>query len=76
MCAARTFWRACRGIAASTGSACHDGVDAPSAVVVAMGVPPDEAMSTVRLSLGRGTTLEDVVTTAELLAAAWRRLCA
>lgn len=64
------------GIAASTGSACHDGVDAPSAVVVAMGVPPDEAMSTVRLSLGRGTTLEDVVTTAELLAAAWRRLCA
>jgi len=61
-------------IAASTGSACHAGHTTPSAVILAMGVPGDEALGTVRLTLGRGTTAEDVVHAADSLVEAWRRL--
>lgn len=47
-------------VAASTGSACHDGHDVAPAAIVAMGVPPADALGTVRLTLGRGTTEEEV----------------
>lgn len=47
-------------IAASSGAACSSGGSAPSHVLTAMGVPPDEAGGAVRLSLGRTTTREDV----------------
>ncbi|MET8989377.1 cysteine desulfurase family protein [Nonomuraea wenchangensis] len=63
-------------LAASTGSACHEGVDAPSAVLTAMGLPDERARSAVRLSLGRSTTEADVRHAARLLAtqvAAMRR---
>lgn len=62
------------GIAASTGSACHDGHESASSVMTAMGVRPDEALGTVRLTLGRGTTEEHVARAAELLVDAWSRL--
>jgi cysteine desulfurase len=39
-------------IAASTGSACHEGKHRPSSVLKAMGVSDNEALSAVRLSLG------------------------
>lgn len=58
------------GLAASTGSACHEGVDHPSTVLTAMGLPPEDALSAVRLSLGRGTTERDVQRAADLLIAA------
>jgi cysteine desulfurase len=58
-------------VAASTGSACHDGQDRASAVVLAMGVAPSEALGSVRLTLGRGTTVEDVDRAAESLAHGW-----
>jgi cysteine desulfurase len=61
-------------VAASTGSACHEGGESASAVILAMGVPPDEALGSVRLTLGRGTTEEDVVRAAEALARSWSRL--
>jgi cysteine desulfurase len=61
------------GVAASTGSACHDGHESASSVITAMGVRPDEALGTVRLTLGRGTTETHVVHAAELLAEAWKR---
>ncbi len=48
------------GIAASSGAACSSGGSEPSHVLTAMGVPAVEALAAVRLSLGRGTTLEDV----------------
>ena len=48
------------GVTASTGSASHAGEDAPSPVLVAMGLGPERAMAAVRLSLGRWTTAEDV----------------
>ena len=61
-------------VAASTGSACHDGHDVAPAVVVAMGVPAADAMGTVRLSLGRGTTALDVERAAVALAESWASL--
>jgi len=61
------------GIAASTGPACHEGGESPPAVLLAMGLSDDEALGSVRLSLGRATTVEDVRTAAGLLAEAWDR---
>jgi cysteine desulfurase len=61
-------------IAASTGSACHQGEEASSAVILAMGVPPEKAMGSVRLTLGRRTTGEEVARAADALGRAWRQL--
>ena len=48
------------GIAASTGSACHAGTTEPSPVLSAMGLDSVRALSAVRLSLGRWSTVEQV----------------
>jgi cysteine desulfurase len=47
-------------VAASTGAACHAGVVEPSAVLLAMGVPPDYLPGTIRFSLGRSTTAGEI----------------
>lgn len=60
-------------VAASTGSACHAGHESASAVILAMGVSPAEALGSVRLTLGRGTTSEQVALAAQALARAWAR---
>jgi len=44
------------GVCASSGSACMVGSVMPSHVLLAMGVPPENAKSTVRFSLGRATS--------------------
>ncbi len=62
------------GLAASTGSACHEGGESASAVLLAMGLAADAALGSVRLSLGRATTEEDVRRAAELLVSAWKTL--
>jgi cysteine desulfurase len=49
-----------RGLAASSGSACTSGSLEPSHVLMAMGVAPELAHGSLRLSLGRGSTAEDV----------------
>jgi cysteine desulfurase len=49
-----------KGIGASAGSACTSGNVEPSHVLVAMGVPLDWAMGTVRCSVGRSTTSDDI----------------
>lgn len=59
-------------VMASTGSACHAGDPQPSAVLLAMGIPPEEALGAVRLSLGRLTGPAEVERAAAALAAAWR----
>jgi cysteine desulfurase len=59
------------GIAASTGSACHDGREAPSSVLLAMGVPAEQAIGSVRLTLGRLTTAAEIGCAADALSAAW-----
>lgn len=48
------------GIAASSGSACTTGSVEPSHVLVAMGVPPELARGSLRISLGRMNTDGDV----------------
>lgn len=63
-------------LAASTGSACHAGHETASTVILAMGVAPADAVGSLRLTLGRGTTEEDVTRAADLLAGAWRRVAA
>lgn len=61
-------------VAASTGSACHEGQESASAVILAMGVAPQEALGSVRLTLGRSTTEGEVVRAADALVRSWRRL--
>ncbi len=55
-------------IAASTGSACHDGSGELSGVLKAMGVDPAYGFGSVRFSLGWETTAEDVAYAAGLVA--------
>jgi cysteine desulfurase len=59
-------------ITASTGSACHASGESASAVILAMGVAPDDAVGSIRLTLGRGTTPADLVTAADALGRSWR----
>jgi cysteine desulfurase len=47
-------------LAASAGSACHSGATMISYVLQAMGVEPEYARSTIRLSVGRFTTGEEI----------------
>ncbi|CAN5202911.1 cysteine desulfurase NifS [soil metagenome] len=55
------------GVAASSGAACSSGGSEPSHVLIAMGVPADEALAAVRLSLGRTTTVEEMASVLALL---------
>ena len=59
-------------IAASTGSACHEGSITQSPVLCAMGVPPEIGKGAVRLSVGRFTTEEEVDRAADMLIRAAR----
>jgi cysteine desulfurase len=69
-----TLLAAAPEIAASTGSACHDGREAASAVILAMGIPAADAVGSVRLTLGRATTEDDVARAAATLAGAWQSI--
>jgi cysteine desulfurase len=48
------------GIQVSTGSACSTGSLEPSHVIMALGKDPEKAHGSVRFSLGRETTEEDI----------------
>lgn len=47
-------------VAASTGSACHEGQVSQSPVLCAMGVPPEVGRGAVRLTVGRFTTEDEI----------------
>jgi cysteine desulfurase len=49
-----------RGFAVSTGSACSSGAVEPSHVLTAMGLTPERARASIRFSLGRSNTIEQV----------------
>ncbi len=79
-------------IAASTGSACHSstalttgsstvptagsGGESASAVILAMGVSPEDALGSVRLTLGRATTQQEIEDAAQALIRSWHALAA
>jgi cysteine desulfurase len=63
-----------RGLATSTGSACHSGLDTPSDVLLAMGVATDVALGAVRLSLGRDNTSAAIAAATDVLIAAYRAI--
>jgi cysteine desulfurase len=49
-----------KGLAVSTGAACSSGAIEPSHVLTAMGLRPDRARASIRFSLGKQNTADDV----------------
>jgi cysteine desulfurase len=49
-----------KGVACSTGAACSSGTVEPSHVLIALGLAPEDARATLRLSLGHQTTSEEI----------------
>lgn len=56
-----------QGICASTGSACSSSSLEPSHVLTAIGIPPEIAHGSLRFTVGRATTMEDVDFVLEVL---------
>jgi cysteine desulfurase len=54
-------------VAFSAGSACHSGVCTPSAVLKMMGLSDEKARSSVRLSVGKDNTTEEIEAAAEMI---------
>jgi cysteine desulfurase len=63
-----------RGIACSTGAACSSGSLEPSHVLSAIGLKPEQARASIRFSLGRFNTAEDIDATLEILPAVVEQL--
>jgi len=63
-----------KGLAVSTGAACSSGAIEPSHVLTAMGLRPDRARASIRFSLGKQNTTEDVEFAIELVPASVARL--
>ena len=55
------------GICVSSGSACNSQVSNPSHVLKAMGIPNDQALSTIRITLGDLNTLDEITYISETL---------
>ncbi len=62
------------GLALSHGSACASGAMEPSRVLTQMGVPPEVAKSSVRISLSRYTSADEIEKAAELIAISVKNL--
>ncbi len=62
------------GIAVSTGSACASGSLDPSHVLLAIGIPVEYAHGSIRISMGRDTTEEDVDYMIEVLPGIIKRI--
>jgi cysteine desulfurase len=56
-----------RGLCASAGAACSSGSLDPSPVLLAMGIPPERAHGSVRFSLSRETTQQDLDEAADIV---------
>ncbi|HEV2697447.1 MAG TPA: cysteine desulfurase family protein [Terriglobales bacterium] len=63
-----------KGLAVSTGAACSSGAIEPSHVLTAMGLRPDRARASLRFSLGKQNTSEDVEFAIQLVPASVERL--
>jgi cysteine desulfurase len=69
-CDANSVVERVSGVAVSAGAACHSGKTEPSQVLLAMGVDPALAVTTLRMTTGRSTTAEDIDAAIGLLAEA------
>ena len=65
---------AMKGVAASAGAACHTGEEAMSGVLAAMHVPYAYAMGTIRFSIGRMTTEEEIDSAIEIIVQAYQEI--
>ena len=63
-----------QGVACATGAACSSGAVEPSHVLLAIGLSPDEARSSLRFSLGRTTTAAEIDRAADIIPPAVERL--
>ena len=63
-----------KGLAVSTGAACSSGAIEPSHVLTAMGLRPDRARASIRFSLGKQNSAEDVEFAIQLIPGAITRL--
>lgn len=71
---ALTLYLDAKGIYVSTGSACTSASLDPSHVILALGLPYEVAHGSIRFTLGRGTTLEDIDYVLETLPSLVERL--
>ncbi len=58
-----------RGLCASAGAACSSGSLDPSPVLLAMGIPPERAHGSIRFSISRETTAEELESAVETVVA-------
>lgn len=63
-----------KGLAVSSGAACSSGANEPSHVLQAMGLPVERARASLRFSLHRQTTVEEIDRTIELVSTQVARL--
>jgi cysteine desulfurase len=63
-----------KGLAISTGAACSSGAIEPSHVLTAMGLSPERARASIRFSLGKQNTSDDIDFALELIPATVARL--
>jgi cysteine desulfurase len=63
-----------KGLACSTGAACSSGAVEPSHVLTAIGLSPAEARASIRFSLGRHTTPQQIAAALEIVPAAVAQL--
>ena len=62
------------GVYISSGSACNEGISTPSHVLKAIGLSDEEALSSVRITLGHQNTEEDIKVAADVITALVKRI--
>jgi cysteine desulfurase len=63
-----------KGLACSTGAACSSGAVEPSHVLTAIGLSAEDARASIRFSLGRHTTLQEIAAALDIVPAAVAQL--
>ncbi len=63
-----------KGLAVSTGAACSSGAIEPSHVLTAMGLPPERARASIRFSVGKHNTEDDIAFALSVIPATIARL--
>jgi cysteine desulfurase len=63
-----------KSLALSTGAACSSRIEAPSHVLIAMGLTPERVEGALRIGIGKFTTAREVDRAAELISAAVARV--